>query len=773
MAESKRTNKQQAKLAQRSQSSTASSHQSSGERSSAVVRSVNIISFHSVKGGVGKTTLCLSTFVQLAARLCKEPVSQHWPIWLIDFDIGGRPMFYLPGVSSLGWTHLDELVGPGALNTAELRERTPQVVGRSRDSGHEITLSSPDTQVQDDQATARLLGMTAERAFAYYRDASPVDYLRLTRRALDFVIESARPPPVDAIDESGASPAAWILIDCPPGFGRATEALVQAIGAAKAQQPDRTLLVLWQPVFVLLPEEGSLLVLESCVKPEMLRQRPLGTFAPASVLNCVRPEEGGYLKLWSKYENIASNIIHQTLPASASGPAPASEETPRRSSVPGVRQPIAHIRSEELFEVQYDDAVRAAFIKASDRLWLPALDWRLITPETVDSGLLSYALDKRLTWLQPAQPAQTASVPTGWVPIEEVHPETRTVPGAALAPRPTSGEQPTAPSGVLRNEVDLSLLLARAELDADEIRSPAAAPILARALELVRQHPMQVEHLRVGNLAVSAERCRLPDLAYALYNVIRDKLAEDFRVASQYISFLLDTHYILPQPDPQARSQDPNKVAAHYLELHGQQAKSWPSDLRARYDRLCTQLPIELQPRGFDPATLLTRARRAFGKRPSEETTRHLIGLMHHRRDLPPEAFEKVADQLARVKPANQMWANEGIRALGDALATRDDADCQETAIRLYRRLKDTELWRPDTKHNLASLLARRHSDPNRMHEATQLWVEAYTDAQQDPNIVRGFSQHLKNLNQPRLARCVLNSQPVSLKDINLTAEGL
>ncbi|MGB2986635.1 MAG: hypothetical protein WBE26_12225 [Phycisphaerae bacterium] len=795
------------------------------QASGANPKRINIVSFHSIKGGVGKTSICLLTFAKLAENLAKLKVADgstdsraretssgdrglnHSSIWVVDLDVGGRPMFYVPGEHGPERTD-SKLDGLLALRSQaalrSFREHAPFLEGvpatrptptdsagsgpSTPTSGYNLELvasGQPDLPRPESKYPGRFLGMTPESAFSFFRDATPADYCRLVEQLLKCL--TAEPCCEDL----------WLLVDCPPGLGRANEALVHGIldfvtwglfAAEPTGAPGMTadhgrrrdrIQVRWQPVVVWVNDYVLRRTTFDILRPGFHKILPRNGRL-AFVQNELRPvQEESSLKIRDlKKEEETREFLKAGLSASENSMQGAATTTiPPRGA------------TEQFWSLAYDDALAVAFERAGSRkdrnarrepLFIPLLAPRHVHVLEDDIQAMDIFGD---VWGRQI-PSEKAGVslmeePPGLrfsrppvVEVEQVEPAPAPE-GVETPPLPLKPEPVVAfPSAQPR---DINVILDEAHTKAESAHGPHVAVTIQAALDALRDRREAADPIAIGNLAVEAERCRLPELAYRLYEVSRESkgLKDDFKLAAQYVSFLLDTQYKLPNDDSLAQQmnardpRDPVEVAACYLRKFGEKKGELGRAIdKTRFDRLAGQLTLldkEKCPPGFDLKDSVKRAVQQFRAAPSHDSAFHALALISVlKEDYPLESLLELADEIQGEESEEYL---EIKRAMGDALAARAEPKAESRAIELYEHLQNTRLWGVDTKHNLATLLGKQKKRRD-VERAIQLWFEAYGERPGDPVIVRSFAQRLRLDGKLDVAAKVLAGTPITAADL-------
>lgn len=355
------------------------------------------------------------------------------------------------------------------------------------------------------------------------------------------------------------------------------------------------------------------------------------------------------------------------------------------------------------------------------------------SPREVDGSLWprTFKREDIQTLRPPAEPrTETKTQEADKVPQDQPH-VTRVSPQELLdRPLPDSTDQA---------EVDLQLL----EMAAEAVGSPAALPLFNRVQQILDDFYPGVSPIVVGNLAVEAERCGLNDIATDIHHrQLEAGVFEDFRLASQFVSFLID------------------EVPERHEEAHEWLQKFNPDELsdelRARWLRLSGQL-MAAAPEFGDASELIEPMKSLFQANPTWEHARDLL-VLYDEIDAPTEDVLAVAEGFEAAHPEDERACARVRRGAGDALADRrEDAVARSEAMKLYRSLEGTPLWGPETWHNLATLL---YSDGVDTEEALRLWAMAYADRPQDYSIRRSFAQSLAREGRDDEARQVLLGQP-------------
>lgn len=307
-----------------------------------------------------------------------------------------------------------------------------------------------------------------------------------------------------------------------------------------------------------------------------------------------------------------------------------------------------------------------------------------------------------------------------------------------------------------REEAELRLKILELEIDGGTAKSDATERRLSQVWELIEKFGDDLNPISIGNLAVSAEQQGFPEIAWKIHSHQRDhgKFEGDFKLARQYVSFLIDFKAeTLPSPDPQAQTDVPTAAARYWLSLFSKDSLRVPEEQES-YERF----NIQLATRSGEALDIDAMAASLMA-RPTMNGAVFLLRCAGDTQDV----RQPVVDAVQHVVGHSALNAYEKLRlnrALGDYLAVdaAGRTEYRQLAKKLYGDLRGTELWNSATKHNLATLT---YGDDEDASKAEELWREAYRDAPDDGSIQRALADFFKRSRRPDLALRVLRGEPL------------
>ncbi len=709
------------------------------------MKKINIVSFHSIKGGVGKTTVCLLTFMKLANSLREKHKNMTAKdlanrLWVVDLDIGGRPMFYKPlsETENRDFTLLDILSSRSKAAERKLSERGPYIHCKDTspiNPGEEYSIElirAINEQALGEKAgknagLGRFLGMFLNDAITHFNEASPTDYYRLVDRMLDLITTEA-----STCSEESDEPI-WLLIDCPAGWQRTNRAVMHVIQDRlrwKADNAETT--TAWQPVWITTPDNY------------ILTQSIEWLIAP-------KPDMPGVIAMHPTL--LYNNMVSQPQ---------SSTDIERKSSTDlkyvtwalaqhnGILQAY---RKQGLYDKTSQREVPIIFPNISPKKDGPIAPCEQdIFADALGEPLLSGELpvpfsDGHCYW-----PPQSVDVP------QSKHSKVPVVPAPddrENTPAPEKAEKQNVAKEV--SAADRAVAL-KSALEAASIGGVAAVRELPKALFHIQASPKDAKPDEIVKLAEAAANCGMLDVAYAFYSVLQSKaeFMKDFGLVASYLRFLLENKYTMSEADPDAKSIIPAKVARFYLDhFVKKREKPW-NDFNYVYLEAFVGGPAQAQ-------KLLDFITPILPERIPEDLmiALSILPLIEDKEKATRENFGKCTENISKAAATNPRLA---LKVAHDLAPYIDFHGVLATFVsKLYNGLRHTVYWTPANIRPWASITSGLEWPDL---PAARLWNELYALDASDNATRNGFCKFLRLHRKTQLVRKVRGGKLLTEKDL-------